>query len=457
MLQVYNSLTKQKEVFKPIEPGRVTMYSCGPTVYDHAHIGNLRAYLFADLLQRTLRNIEDYKVRWVMNITDVDDKMIERSHVDYATDEPMQALGKLADKYTDIFIDDLEQVGVHRPDIAKLPRATDHIAEMQDIIRGLMQEGIAYESNGSIYFSLSKYQAAGKNYAVLSDVHFEGNSRVIDDQDQKEGVGDFALWKAVKAGEPEWQFELNGVQLPGRPGWHIECSAMSTEYLGRPFDIHTGGIDLKFPHHTNEIAQSGGDLAHYFLHNEFLNVSGEKMAKSAGNFYKLADVADAMAFRLLVMSAHYRTKMEFSLDNIESARQRLNNLREFVYKNQYSTELKDGSAVIDTFRRDFTAALRDDLNTPLAFAALAAMERDGLRVLGAVEAVEWADRVLGLGLVEEIMPFSGQELTLQQARSRARAEGDYAESDRLRDELTQIGIMAEDTVEGSQYWRSAQA
>jgi cysteinyl-tRNA synthetase len=164
MLQVYNSLTKQKEVFKPIEPGRVTMYSCGPTVYDHAHIGNLRAYLFADLLQRTLRNIEDYKVRWVMNITDVDDKMIERSHVDYATDEPMQALGKLADKYTDIFIDDLEQVGVHRPDIAKLPRATDHIAEMQDIIRGLMQEGIAYESNGSIYFSLSKYQAAGKNY-----------------------------------------------------------------------------------------------------------------------------------------------------------------------------------------------------------------------------------------------------------------------------------------------------
>ena len=455
MLQIYNSLSKQKETFQPIEPGLVRIYSCGPTVYDHAHIGNLRAYLFADLLQRTLRYIEDYKVQWVMNITDIDDKMIDRARADYPEDKPMQALGKLADKYTDLFIDDLEQVHIHRPDIAKLPRATDHIEEMQDIIRDLVRDGVAYESAGSVYFSLSKYESSGKNYGALSDVHFEGQARVIDDQDQKEGVGDFALWKAAKPDEPSWDFELVGRRIPGRPGWHIECSAMSTKYLGKPFDIHTGGIDLKFPHHTNEIAQCNGELANYFMHNEFLNISGEKMAKSAGNFYKLADVEDAAAFRLLVMAAHYRTKVEYSEDILRQSRQRLDALRDFVRKNQYATVLRDHAAVIDTFRRDFTAALRDDLNTPRAFAALAALERDGLRVLGAVEAVEWADRVLGLGLVEDAKPFTESELALQHARARARMEGDYAESDRLRDELALLGVIAEDRLEGSQYWRSA--
>jgi cysteinyl-tRNA synthetase len=410
--------------------------------------------LFADLLQRALRHIEDFKVMWVMNITDVDDKMIVRAARDYPDDPPMVALGKLADKFTDLFITDLEEVGIHRADLTKLPRATDHIESMQKLIRQLMSEGIAYESHGSVYFSLSKYQAAGKEYGVLSDIHFEGQSRLIDDQDQKEGVGDFALWKAAKDGEPSWQFSLDGKQLTGRPGWHIECSAMSTDYLGKPFDIHTGGIDMKFPHHTNEIAQSGGDLARYFMYNEFLNISGEKMSKSVGNFYKLADIGDAMAFRLLVLSAHYRTKMDFSLEGIGSVRQRLDNLRDFVRKNQYATELVDNTAVIDAFRRDFTAALRDDLNTPQAFAALAALERDGLRTHGAVEAVAWADRVLGLGLVEEITPFNETELALQQMRAEARLNSDYVASDRLRDELTKLGVEVEDLVTGSQYWRS---
>lgn len=454
MTTLYNSLTKQKEVFVPIKPGHVGIYSCGPTVYDHAHIGNLRAYLFADLLQRTLRHIEDLKVSWVMNITDIDDKMIVRATQDYPEDAPMVALGKLADKFTDLFLYDLEEIGVLRADIYKLPRATDHVESMQKLISELADDGVAYESNGSMYFSLSKYRAAGKEYGVLSDVHFEGQSRVIDDQDQKEGVGDFALWKAAKEGEPSWGFELDGKQLPGRPGWHIECSAMSTDYLGKPFDIHTGGVDLKFPHHTNEVAQSGGELANYFMHNDMLNISGAKMAKSAGNFYKLNDVKDGMAYRLLVMSAHYRTKMDFSLESITSARQRLNNLREFVCKNQYATELVDNSTVIDTFRRDFTAALRDDLNTPQAFAALAALERDGLRTLGSVEAIEWADRVLGLGLVGDKQPFGDQELALQQLRAEARLNGDYGASDRLRDELVKLGVEVEDLATGSQYWRS---
>lgn len=454
MITLYSSLTKQKEVFTPLKPGQVSLYSCGPTVYDHAHVGNLRSYIFADLLQRTLHHIEDLKVAWVMNITDIDDKMIARAAQDYPDDESMVALGKLADKFTDLFIDDLEKVGIRRVDLAKLPRATDHIDSMQTLIRELASNGIAYESSGSVYFSLSKYQAAGQEYGVLSDVYFEGQSRVIDDQDQKEGVGDFALWKAAKEGEPSWQFDLDGKQLPGRPGWHIECSAMSTDYLGKPFDIHTGGVDLKFPHHTNEIAQSGGDLARYFLHNEFLNISGEKMAKSAGNFYTLADVGDGMAFRLLVLSAHYRTKMDFSLENIKSANHRLNALREFVRKNQYATEPIDNSAVIDDFRRSFTAALRDDLNTPQAFAALAALERDGLRVMGALEAVEWADRVLGLGLVSAKTPFTDTELALQQLRAEARLNGDYTASDRLRDELAKRGVEVEDLAAGSQYWRS---
>lgn len=453
-MQLFNSLTSQKETFKPITPGVATIYSCGPTVYDHAHIGNLRAYLFADLLQRTLRYVEDLSVHWVMNITDIDDKMIERAKRDYSEDEPMQALGKLADKYTDLFIDDLEAVGISRSDIAKLPRATDHIAQMQNIIRELIADGIAYQSQGSVYFSLSRYEALGKKYGVLSDVHFGGHARVIDDQDQKEGAGDFALWKAAKPGEPSWYFELEGKLIPGRPGWHIECSAMSTEYLGKPFDIHTGGIDLKFPHHTNEIAQSGGDLAHYFMHNEFLNVSGEKMAKSAGNFYKLADVKDGMAFRLFILSAHYRTKMDFSLENITAARHRLDNLREFVRKNQYAAQLHDNSIVVDAFRRDVTAGLRDDLSTPQVFAALAALERDGLRVLGAVEAIAWADRVLGLDLVQAVQPFTEVELALQQERGKARQAGDYGKSDELRNELLDMGIACEDLVNNTEYWRT---
>lgn len=454
MLKVYNSLTKQKQDFVPIKAGSVSIYSCGPTVYDHAHIGNLRAYLFADLLQRTLRSIEDYDVRWVMNITDIDDKMIERSKRDYPGEEPMLSLGKLADKYTDLFIEDLESVGVERADIAKLPRATDHIGQMQDIIRQLVADGIAYESDGSVYFSLSKYQSSGRDYGVLSDVHFDGQSRVIDDQDQKEGVGDFALWKAAKPEEPSWEFELDGSKLSGRPGWHIECSAMSTEYLGRPFDIHTGGIDLRFPHHTNEIAQSGGELARYFMHNEFLNVASEKMAKSAGNFYTLSDIKDGLAFRLLVISAHYRTKMEFSIDNLAAARRRLDALREFASKNQYASELVDSPLVVDKFRREFTAALRDDINTPLALAALAALEADGSRVQGAVEALAWADRVLGLGLVSEVTPFTDDEMDLQAQRAAARLAGDYEASDKLRNELKANGIECEDMADGSQYWRS---
>ncbi len=457
MIQLYNSLTKQKESFQPLEPGVARMYSCGPTVYDHAHVGNLRSYLFADLLQRTLRHVEDLKVQWVMNITDVDDKMIERAKRDYPDDEPMQALGKLADKYTDLFIDDLELVGIHRPDIAKLPRATDHIEQMQDIIRHLVTDGIAYEVQGSVYFSLENYQRAGKTYGVLTDVNFEGQARVTDDQDQKEGAGDFALWKAAKVGEPVWGFDLNGQQLPGRPGWHIECSAMSTQYLGKPFDIHTGGVDLKFPHHTNEIAQCGGELCNFFLHNEFLNISGEKMAKSAGNFYTLTDVGSPMAFRLLVLSAHYRTKMDFSLELLEQAKQRLATLREFASKNQYSSQLRDESEVVDQFRRDFTKALRDDINTPQAFAAIAALERDGLRVGGAVEALEWADRILGLGLVGQKMAFNDGELALQQAREQARQAGDYGRSDALREELLAAGIACEDLADRTEYWRTTAA
>ncbi|MBA3678954.1 cysteine--tRNA ligase, partial [Candidatus Saccharibacteria bacterium] len=330
MLTLYNSLTRTKKLFKPIQPGVVKMYSCGPTVYDHVHIGNLRAFIVDDLLQRVLKVIEGYKVDWVMNITDIDDKMITRMQRDYDTDKPMESLGILADKYTDIFIDDIEKVGINRADIAKLPRATDHIKGMQELIKNLLREEIAYESEGSFYFSLEKYQASGKKYGQLVDVDYDAQDRVTDDQDQKAGAGDFALWKAQKPGEPEWDFEWVGKNYPGRPGWHIECSVMSTQYLGMPFDIHTGGVDLKFPHHENEIAQCGGSQANFFIHNEFLQVEGEKMSKSVGNITKLSAIKDPLAFRYAVLQAHYRTQMDFSVHALESAHERMNNLRTYA-------------------------------------------------------------------------------------------------------------------------------
>ncbi len=437
MLRLYNSLTRKKEDFKPIRSDQVTIYSCGPTVYDHAHIGNFRAFLLPDLLQRVLRHIERYDVLWVMNITDIDDKMIKRANETYPDEEPMTALAKLADKYTDIFIDDIESIGIRRDDISRLPRATDHIGGMQDIIRGLVSDGIAYVSEGSVYFSVENYRKAGKDYGRLVNLDFVAQARVTDDQDQKDGVADFALWKAEKEGEPVWDFDIEGKNYPGRPGWHIECSAMSTHFLGQPFDIHTGGVDLKFPHHENELAQCGGVQANYYLHNEHLSIESEKMSKSLGNIKTLADIKQPMAFRYLVMSAHYRTQMDFGVDDINAATERLKNLRAYADQLNFARHgqlpKSDDTGGVAEFTNQLQEALRDDLNTPKALAAVSTIEGK-VYSEDAMQAMKLFDEVFGLQLLDET-PLKGEVLELIDRYEAARKAKDFELSDKLRQQL----------------------
>lgn len=452
MLRLYNSLAKSKKLFKPIKPGVVAMYTCGPTVYDHAHIGNLRSYIFADTLQRVLKTIGEVEVEWVMNITDIDDKMIARIARDNPKDEPMQSLGKLADKYTDIFTEDIEKVGIKRADISKLPRATDHIDSMQELIKKLLRSKIAYTSDGSIYFSIDEYKKSGKKYGVLVDLDYAARARVTDDQDQKEGVADFVLWKAKKEGEPVWDFEWLGTNYPGRPGWHIECSVMSTKYLGPVFDIHTGGIDLKFPHHENEIAQCGGMQANFFVHNEFLQIGGAKMAKSAGNFTTLKDVEDPLAFRMLCLGSHYRSHMEFTNLAMHSAQERLNNLRAYcdqlVIATEHQLPVADKTGITSQFWQTFKTALEDDLNTPAALAALAEIEG---KVYSAqtLSILKKVDEVLGLNLIDSSPISSVARATLADYQE-ARENREYTKSDKLRIELkTKYQLQVSDTPYGA--------
>jgi cysteinyl-tRNA synthetase len=437
MLKLYNSLTNKKEVFKPIRSDQVTIYSCGPTVYDRAHIGNFRAFLLPDLLQRVLRFVERYDVAWVMNITDIDDKMIKRAKDMYPDEQPMQALGRLADKYTDIFIEDIEKIGIKRDDITRLPRATDHIGGMQDIIRSLLKEGLAYISKGSVYFSVEKYQESGKDYGRLVNLDFTARARITDDQDQKEGVADFALWKAKKEGEPFWDFDIDGKNYPGRPGWHIECSAMSTHFLGQPFDIHTGGVDLKFPHHENELAQCGGIQANYYLHNEFLHINSEKMSKSLGNFKTMEDIKQPLAFRYLVMGAHYRSQMDFGESDLQAASERIKNLRTYADQLNYARHgqlpVSDSTGAVAEFMNQFQEALRDDLNTPQALAAISKIEGK-VYSEDAKQAMKLFDEVFGLRLIDDI-PLKGVVLELIDRYETARKAKDFELSDKLRKQL----------------------
>lgn len=457
MLKLYNSLTNKKEDFKPIRSDQVTIYSCGPTVYDHAHIGNFRAFLLPDLLQRVLRYMESYDVSWVMNITDIDDKMIKRAKEAYPDEQPMQALGKLADKYTDIFIDDIEKIGIKRGDITRLPRATDHIGGMQDIIRGLVKDGVAYISEGSVYFSVEKYQKSGKDYGRLVDLDFTAKARVTDDQDQKEGVADFALWKAKKEGEPYWDFDIDGKDYPGRPGWHIECSAMSTHFLGQPFDIHTGGVDLKFPHHENELAQCGGVQANYYLHNEHLHIESEKMSKSLGNIKTLADIDRPLAFRYLVMGAHYRSQMDFGESDLQAAYERIKNLRTYADQLNYARHgqlpASDKSGGVAEFTNQFQEALRDDLNTPKALAAVSNIEGK-VYCEDAKQAMKLFDEVFGLQLIDET-PLKDVVLELIDRYEAARKAKDFELSDKLRQQLLDdYGLVATDSEIGTLVNRS---
>jgi cysteinyl-tRNA synthetase len=464
----YNTMSRRLELLEPREADRIGFYSCGPTVYGHAHIGNLRTFVFEDLLRRALRHL-GYQVTQVMNLTDVDDKTIENA----------VAQGVSLDDYTAPFIEsffrDLDRLHVERAE--HYPRATRHVGEMIELVRRLEETGAAYLADGSVYFRI----AADEDYGRLSGFDLDQvrqGERVASDDYDKEDLRDFVLWKGAKPGEPSWESPWG----PGRPGWHIECSAMSMKYLGESFDIHSGGVDNIFPHHENEIAQSetatGRPFARLWLHSKHLIVDGEKMSKSLGNFYTLNDLlergADLRAVRYLFLSVHYRKKLNFTFDSLADAAAALKRLDEMRFRLDHASESGEGESPIpeaaSRLAADFAAALADDLNASGALAALfvfikqvnVAIEGGSLasgdkeRVLGALAAVDEVLGVLDPTAWAEESETADEDAEIEDlvARRQAAREGkEFAEADRLRDELASRGIVVEDTARGPRWKR----
>lgn len=470
-MKLHNTLTRKTEEFKPLKDKKVRIYSCGPTVYDHIHIGNLSSFIYADTLRRVLK-AADYEVEHVMNFTDVDDKTIRRSQEKYPEDAPEVALKKLTDEYSRIFLDDMQAVG-NDVEAINFISAVKSISDMQQLIKDLYKAGYAYIADDGVYFSIEKYRKSGKKYGQLLKLTTENTSsaRINNDEYDKDSVHDFALWKLQKDNEPSWEFELDGHQLAGRPGWHIECSAMSTRELGQPFDIHTGGVDLVFPHHENEIAQSTAnhkdpDYAKFFVHNEHILVDGKKMSKSLNNFYTLADIQekgfDPLAFRLMVLQSHYRSQSNFTWENLEAAASRLKNwqaafdTRWQIPKNPTSTG--DQSKVEDINAR-IIAAAQDDLNTPQAIAEVESMirliEHRGLSydlILGVNKTLSIIKDLLGIVLIDS--DIDEEQKQLIQDREEARVKKDFAKSDQLREALEKQGLGINDTNYGPVWFRT---
>jgi cysteinyl-tRNA synthetase len=463
-LRFTNTLGGKVEEFTPLEPGKVRMYSCGPTVYGPAHVGNFRAFLLGDLTNRYLR-WSGYDVTWQMNITDVDDRIIR----DLA--EKGGTLDELTAPHIANFVADLERLRIGPPDI--LSRATEHIPEMAKLVKTLMDKGHAYRADdGSIFFRISTWPRYGV-LAQLDPEQARSTERVAADDYGKDDVRDFAVWKGTKPGEPSWDTEVG----QGRPGWHIECSAMSMKYLGETFDIHTGGVDLIFPHHENEIAQSeaatGKRFVNVWLHNAHLHLGGEKMARRVGNIARPAQVyADGYTpaeLRYALIATHYRAPLEWgdaTLDNAHAAVSRLSTAVSALdaYSNDGSNDAGLEGAIA-TARDSFKAAMDDDLNVSGGLAAVFELVRDLNRRVDArslstadarhgAEALRDFDRVLGLIDLPDALPDGAQALLDE--RATARAARDFAASDRLRDELAALGVAVEDTRDG-QRWRMVAA
>ncbi|MGH9846501.1 MAG: cysteine--tRNA ligase [Blastocatellia bacterium] len=463
MFKLYNTLTNQVEEFKPLDPNGVRMYVCGPTVYDSAHIGNFRTFLFADLLRRYIK-YKGYRLRHVMNITDVDDKIIARAV------ELKQTLRDYTDEYIRLFMEDFDALGAERPE--EILRATDHIPEMVGIIKRLDAKGLAYESDGSTYFRIAGFNGYGR----LSKMKFEGNvaggsERVDADEYDKENVRDFVLWKAAREGEPFWETELG----KGRPGWHIECSAMSMKSLGETFDIHAGGIDLVFPHHENEIAQSEGatgkPFVRYWVHSEFLLAEGEKMSKSKGNYYTMRGLIEKghtpRAIRYLLLSSQHLRQFNFTLEGLRGAESTVERLNDFKKRltelNAEAGSLPVIAGLIERSRKRFEDALDNDLNTAEALAAVHDFVRETNAAMAKGE-VKKGDQTSLLALVDRfdsvfnIFGEVKQELldseiqALIDERQAARKTKNFARADEIRNQLTAIGIILEDTKEGLR-WR----
>ncbi len=461
-IRLYNTLTRKTEPFESLEPGHARMYTCGPTVYDFAHIGNLRTFLFEDVLRRALQ-LFGYRVTQVMNLTDVDDKTIRG-----ATREGV-SLREYTDRFVAAFFEDLETLGVEPAE--HYPRATEFIPQMVEIVERLREQGHTYESEGSVYYRIDTYSGYGKLSGVRAGSTLAG-ARVDVDEYDKEDARDFVLWKAARPGEPAWDTSLG----TGRPGWHLECSAMSMALLGESFDIHTGAVDNIFPHHENEIAQSEGatgrPFARYWLHAEHLVVEGEKMAKSKGNFFTLRDLLerghDPLAIRYLLISVPYRQKLNFTFDGLHAAGQAVDRLANTLRRLRTTPTVEGPGALdagqVDGYRHELCEALADDLNTARALAAVHGLLRavntalDGGGI--SASARERVDALVAevdraLGIVPEVAETGGDaEIdALVAERAAARAARLFDRADAIRDRLAARGITLEDTPHGTVWHR----
>ncbi len=442
MLKLYNTLTRKKENFRAIKEKKVGMYTCGPTVYDYAHIGNFRAYIVADLLKRYLE-YKGFKVKHVMNITDVDDKTIKRSK------ELKISLKKFTEKYTKAFFEDLKKLNIEKANF--YPKATENIKQMVSMVEKLLKKKYAYEVKDGIYFRVNKFKKYGK-LANLDLKKLKAGARVKKDE-YKETLNDFVLWKFwdKEDGNVSWETKIG----KGRPGWHIECSVMSSKYLGKHFDIHTGGIDLVFPHHTNEIAQSESanncKFVNFWVHNEFLLVDGKKMSKSLGNFYTLRDLLkkyDCLAVRYLLMSGHYREQLNFTLKGLENAKRSVDRLKVRVLEFKKS---KDKKGSVSKYLQNFEKVLDNDLNIAEALEIVWKLIRDS-NVGGSLKykTLLKFDKVLGLGL-DKTEKFSGEILGLIKKRDKARKGKNWKDSDKIRNALLKKGVKVSDNAGGSVY------
>ncbi|SKA01569.1 cysteine--tRNA ligase [Selenihalanaerobacter shriftii] len=480
-LRIYNTLTREKEEFQPIDENEVKIYSCGPTVYDYFHIGNARAFVIPDILKRYLE-YKGYNVFHVVNFTDIDDKMINRANEEGIT------IKELADKFIAAYFEDTKKLNIKEADV--YPRATEHISDIIKLIRQLEDAGYAYEVDGDVFFEVRKFEEYGK--LSNQDVEELTSGARIEVNEQKKDPLDFVLWKGSKEGEPAWDSPWGH----GRPGWHTECSIMSMSYLGNKFDFHTGGVDLVFPHHENEIAQSeaasGSQVINYWLHNGYINVDGEKMSKSLDNFFTTRDILkeySAEVVRFFLISKHYRSPINFSDAELDDAKKSLQRLKNTISRiNQLipeeKNELEDESEIenkeevakINEFikekRKKFGEAMDDDLNTALAIASLHELAKEMNIFINdskfevnqtTVSVLEEAYKILielGQVLGLELKPeekVGGNKLTsnlielLLKIRNDAREERNWGLADQVRDELEELGINLIDTPQGTEW------
>lgn len=465
-MKIYNTLTNKIEEFMEIEKGKVKIYCCGPTVYDYPHIGNLRTFCAVDFLVRTFEYF-NYEVIYVMNITDVDDKIIKNIK------EQKTSLKEYTLKYENIFFESIEKLNIRKANF--YPKATEHINEMIEIIKKLLEKGIAYKTeDGSIYYSINKFKDYGKLSKIKLD-NLKVGARVNVDEYDKENLVDFALWKAYNEEDLDvyWETEIG----KGRPGWHIECSAMNRKYLNQPFDIHAGGIDLIFPHHENEIAQSEAafdtKLANYWFHVNHLIVEGQKMSKSLKNIITIKDIDNTLALRILYLQTHYRNKLNFTFENYKGSKTALNSLLAFTnnifdimtyfsfQKDQKTNINSNIKTIVDNYKTNFELALKDDLNTPKAISLLFELINNLNNIINKnpkdinyfdaeyiFNVIKETDKVFGLKLTE-FEEIDQEVKNLMLKRNEFRKNKQYEQADIIRNEILNRGYIVEDTSWGS--------